>query len=56
MHMQKLQSAVLSFIKNKKVNAAYNSDNWAERKERKAYYQSFTKAKLLAMTEDAFVE
>ena len=56
MNKHKLQSAVLSFIKNKKANAAYNSNNWAERRERKAYYQSFTKAKLLAMTEDSFVE
>lgn len=56
MNKQKLQSAVLAFIKNKKANIAYNSDNWAERRERKAYYQSFTKAKLLAMTEDSFVE
>ena len=46
----------MAFIKNKKDNAAYNSDNWAERRDRKAYYQSFTNAKLLAMTEDAFVE
>ena len=56
MDKTKLQSAISVFIKNKKANAAYNSDNWAERRERKAYYQSFTKAKLLAMTEDAFVE
>lgn len=56
MDKQKLQSTVLAFIKNKKTNPAYNSDNWSERRERKAYYQSFTKAKLLAMTEDAFVE
>ena len=56
MDKQKLHSAILAFIKNKKSNAAYTSDNWAERKERKAYYQSFTKAKLVAMTEDAFVE
>ena len=54
MDKTKLQSAISVFIKNKKANAAYNSDNWAERKERKAYYQSFTKAKLLAMTESAF--
>ena len=56
MNMQKLQTSVVAFIKNKNDNAAYNNDNWAERKERKAYYQSFTRAKLLAMTEDAFVE
>lgn len=56
MDKTKLQAAISSFIKNKKLNAAYNSDNWAERKTRKDYYQSFTKAKLLAMTEDGFVE
>ena len=52
----KLEAAIASFIKNKKANATYNSDNWVERKARKDYYQSFTKAKLLAMTEDSFVE
>ena len=56
MNKQKLQSAVSAFINNKKANTAYNSDNWVERKERKAYYQSFTRAKLLAMTDDSFVE
>lgn len=56
MDTRKLQSAILAFIKNKKANATYNSDNWAERRDRKTYYKSFTKAKLLAMTEDAFVE
>ena len=54
MNKAKLQSAITAFIKNKKTNAAYHDDNWAERKERKAYYQSFTKDKLLAMTEDDF--
>ena len=56
MNKQKLQSSILAFIKNKKDNAAYNSDNWAERRDRKTYYQSFTKAKLLAMTEGIFIE
>ena len=56
MNKLKLQAAISSFIKNKNANAAYDSDNWAERKARKDYYQSFTKAKLLAMTEDGFVE
>ena len=56
MNNQKLQTAILTFVKNKKANAAYYDDNWAERKERKAYYQSFTKDKLLAMTEDDFFE
>ena len=49
MNQSKLQSAISAFVKNKKANAAYYDDNWAERKERKAYYQSFTKDKLLSM-------
>lgn len=56
MNKQKLQSAISAFVKNKKANAAYYDENWAERSERKAYYQSFTKDKLLAMTEDDFFE
>ncbi len=49
MNRTKLESAISVFVKNKKANAAYYDDNWTERKERKAYYQSFTKDKLLAM-------
>ncbi|MBQ5969524.1 MAG: hypothetical protein IJL52_05345 [Clostridia bacterium] len=56
MNKQKLQSAISTFVKNKKANAAYYDENWTERNERKAYYQSFTKDKLLAMTEDDFFE
>lgn len=56
MNRTKLQSAIGSYIKNKKANAAYYEDNWEERKERKAYYQSFTKDKLLAMSEEEFLE
>lgn len=56
MNETKLQSAIAAFVKNKKANAAYYDDNWTERKERKAYYQSFTKDKLLAMTEEDFFE
>ena len=56
MNEVKLKTAISSFVKNKKANAAYYDENWAERKERKAYYQSFTKDKLLAMTEDDFFE
>lgn len=43
MNKTKLQSAITTFVKSKKANAAYYDDNWAERKERKAYYQSFTR-------------
>ena len=56
MNESKLQSAISAFVKNKKANAAYYDDNWAERNERKAYYQSFTKDKLLTMTEENFFE
>lgn len=56
MNEQKLNFAVQAYISKKKTNAAYYDENWAERKERKAYYQSFNKARLLAMTEDDFLE
>lgn len=56
MNKDLLQKAISEFSNKKKINAAYYEDNWAERKERKAYYQSFTKDNLLAMTEDDFYE
>lgn len=56
MNTQKLNSAISEFTKKKKSNAAYYEENWTERKERKDYYQSFTKDKLIAMTEDEFLE
>ena len=56
MNTQKLNSAIAEFTKKKKSNTAYYEENWAERKERKEYYQSFTKDKLLAMTEEEFLE
>ena len=56
MNVQKLNAAISSFLKNQKSNAAYYEDHWAERRERKLYYQSFTKDKLLSMTEDEFLE
>lgn len=56
MDIQKLNSAISEFIKKKKSNAAYYADNWSERKERKKYYQSFTKDKIIAMTEDELLE
>lgn len=45
MNAKKLQGAIMAFTKYKKANAAYYDDNWTERKERKAYYQSFTRDK-----------
>lgn len=56
MNDAKLKSAIQAYISKKKTNAAYYDENWTERKERKAYYQSFDKARLLSMTEDQFLE
>ena len=56
MNIQKLRSAISAFSKHQKTNAAYYEDNWSERKERKDYYQSFTKDKMISMTEDEFLE
>lgn len=56
MNTQKLNSAISEFAKKRKDNAAYYEENWAERKERREYYQTFTKDKLLAMSEDEFLE
>lgn len=56
MNVQKLDAAISAFLKNQKSNAAYYEDHWAERRERKLYYQSFTKDKLLSMSEDEFLE
>ncbi len=56
MNNNKLQKAILSFKKGKMTNPAYYIDNLTERREREAYYKSFTKEKLLAMTKDDFFE
>lgn len=56
MNKEKLKSAIQSYMSKKKTNEAYYEENWAERKERKDYYQSFDKDKLLSMNEDAFLE
>ena len=56
MNSSKLKSAIQAYISKRKTNAAYYDENWTDRKERKAYYQSFDKARLLSMTEDQFLE
>lgn len=56
MNIQKLKIAISEFLKNRKANAAFYEENWVERRERKEYYQLFTKDKLLKMTEDEFYE
>lgn len=56
MNSQILNLAIAEFTRKKKSNTAYYEENWAERKERKDYYQSFTKDKLIAMTKEEFLE
>lgn len=56
MNTQKLNLAISEFSKKRKSNAAYFEENWTERKERKDYYQSFTREKLIAMTGEEFLE
>ena len=56
MNNDKLNKAIRSYIDKKKINTAYYDENWAERKERREYYQSFDKIKLLEMTENDFLE
>ncbi len=54
----KLMGAIREFLKKRKSkgNAPYYEEAWSERKERRTYYQSFTKERLLAMTEEEFLE
>ena len=56
MNKQTLKTAISEFTKKKKSNSAYYKENWEERQERKSFYQSYTKEKILAMTEDEFLE
>lgn len=56
MYKQKLDLAIQSFMAKKKSNAAYYNENWIDREERKKYYQSFDRKKILAMTEDEFLQ
>lgn len=56
MDKQKLVVAIAGFAKKKKANAAYYNESWADRKERREYYQAFDKDRLLAMPEEEFLE
>lgn len=56
MNIEKLQDAIAKFSEKKKSNATYYEDNWQERKERKLFYQSYTKEKIYAMGEEEFLE
>ncbi len=54
MNREKLNSAIAEFLKKKKENTAYYQDAWQERQERKVFYQSFDRAKLLQMSLEEF--
>ena len=56
MNQEKLQAAIKSFVKKQEKSAAYYEEHWKERRERRKFYQSYTKEKLLAMTEEEFLE
>ena len=56
MNMDKLNAGIDAFVKKQKLNPGYSSENWQERTARRRYYQSFTKEKLLSMTEDDLYE
>jgi len=56
MNKEKLNSSISSFLKKKITNEAYYVDSRNERDERKKYYQSFTKEKIISMSEDEFFE
>lgn len=56
MNKDKLRITISEFIRKRKINETYYKDNFNKRKERKDYYQSFTKDKILSMSEDEFYE
>lgn len=56
MNSEKLNVAIAEFKRKKIDNKSYYEENWSERKERRRYYQSFTKEKLILMAEDEFYE
>lgn len=56
MNLQKLNSAISEFSKKRTLNSVYYEEFKIERKERKNYYQSFTREKILSMTEEDFSE
>ncbi|MCL2791463.1 MAG: hypothetical protein FWD87_00060 [Spirochaetaceae bacterium] len=56
MHDIKLQTAIQNYKNKQETNPTYYSEQRAERKERREYYQSFSEDKLLGMTVEAFYE
>ncbi len=56
MNTERLKKAITALSSKLTVNADYYAGQLAERSERKAYYQSFTREKLLSMSESVFLE
>lgn len=54
MNISKLDKAIKNFLEKKETNKIYYEEIWNERKERKEFYQTFTKEKILAMSEETF--
>lgn len=54
MNISKLDKAIKNFLEKKETNKIYYEEIWNERKERKKFYQTFTKEKILAMSEETF--
>lgn len=56
MDNSKLQTLVSEFLKKQKANPELYSEDLRDRRNRRAYYQSFTNKKILSMSEDDLYE
>lgn len=56
MNISKLDNAIKNFLEKKETNKIYYEEKWNERKERKEFYQTFTKEKLLTISKETFLE
>ena len=56
MHNEKFQSAAQDFLRKLHTDTAMNLERWQERRQRRTFYQSFTREKILSMREDDFYE
>ena len=55
MDKQRLDAIIASFVSKQQENEPYYDELWQSRAERRSYYRSFTREKLLAMTEEEFL-
>jgi len=56
MNEQKLQRAIQAHVAKRQSNDDYYRENWQEREDRKNYYRSFDKKKILDMEADDLLE